>query len=264
MIRILRVGGQRAGVELRSFSRSREAVFFTFAFPLVLLFLFGTLFSEEIGDTGVFFKQYFVGGIVASGIVSVAFQSLAIAVGIEQTDGTVKRLAATPLPLPSYFIGKIGMLLGVSIVQTAIMVTAGITLFDVDAPASLGKWLTFAWVFVLGTTACTLMGIAYSRLVKSPKSAGAVTTLPFVVLQFISGVFVVYDGIPPWLRFVADLFPLRWMALGFRSVFLPDEFAEVEPGGGWQHATIAAVLVTWCVVGLVVSLKSFRWRRREA
>jgi ABC-2 type transport system permease protein len=263
-MRTLRIGISRIGIELRSFSRSREAVFFTFAFPLVLLFLFGTLFSEEIGDTGVYFKQYFIGGIVASGIVSVAFQSLAISIGLEQNDGTIKRLAATPLPLGSYFIGKIGMLLGVSVVQTAIMVVAGIALFDVDAPATLDQWITFAWVFLLGATSCTLLGIAYSRLIKSPKSSGPVTTLPFVVLQFISGVFVVYDGIPPWLRFVADLFPLRWMALGFRSVFLPDSFAEVEPGGGWQHSTIAIVLGIWCVVALAVSLKTFAWRNRES
>jgi ABC-2 type transport system permease protein len=48
-----------------------------------------------------------------------------------------------------------------------------------------------------------------------------------------------------------------------RSVFLPDDMVTLEVGGTWAHGTTAAVLVAWLVVGLVIGVRTFRWRRRD-
>ena len=47
------------------------------------------------------------------------------------------------------------------------------------------------------------------------------------------------------------------------SVLAPDSFEAQEPAGSWQHGMTALVLGVWCVVGLVVCLRTFRWRRRD-
>ena len=62
---------------------------------------------------------------------------------------------------------------------------------------------------------------------------------------------------------VASVFPLKWMAQGMRSVFLPDEAEALEVSGSWQHAATAIVLAAWLVVGLVVGVRTFRWQRRD-
>ncbi len=47
-------------------------------------------------------------------------------------------------------------------------------------------------------------------------------TLPFTVLQFISGVYVPFNDVPALdAATSASFFPLKWMAQGMRSVFLP-------------------------------------------
>jgi ABC-2 type transport system permease protein len=48
-----------------------------------------------------------------------------------------------------------------------------------------------------------------------------------------------------------------------RSVFLPDSFVGQEPSHSWQHGETALVLGAWCVVGLLVALRTFRWSNRE-
>jgi ABC-2 type transport system permease protein len=58
---------------------------------------------------------------------------------------------------------------------------------------------------------------------------------------------------------VASIFPVKWMAQGFRSVFLPDAAVGSEAGGAWEHGRIALVLLAWCVVGSVLCLLTFRW-----
>jgi len=62
---------------------------------------------------------------------------------------------------------------------------------------------------------------------------------------------------------LAAFFPLKWLCQGMRSVFLPDSFQRRELAGSWELGRVALVLVVWAVVGLVVALRYFRWRRRD-
>ena len=65
----LSIGIQRGGLEIRQFMRQRESVVFTMLFPLILLAIFGSVFSNQIAE-GVTFSQYFVAGMIASGLVN--------------------------------------------------------------------------------------------------------------------------------------------------------------------------------------------------
>jgi ABC-2 type transport system permease protein len=256
------VTASRVKVELLTFFREKDQVVFTFLFPVILMLIFGTVFDEEIGG-GVTFPQYFLAGMVASGLMLVSFQNLAIAIAVERDDGTLKRLMGTPMPRSAYFLGKIGLVLVTAVAQLVLLLATAVLVFDVDLPSGAQRWATFAWVGLLGVGAGTLLGIAYSSVPRSGKSASAVVTPVVLVLQFISGVFFVYQDLPPWLRSVAEVFPLKWMAQGMRSVFLPDSFQAQEVAGSWQHGTTALVLAVWAVGGLVLCLRTFRWLRRD-
>jgi ABC-2 type transport system permease protein len=118
------------------------------------------------------------------------------------------------------------------------------------------------WVTLLGSAACTLLGIAVSSLAKNGRSASATVTPIALVLEFISGVFFQFSQIPVWLQTVAAFFPLKWMTQGLRSVFLPDSFAAQEPAGSWELGRVALVLTVWCVAGLVLCVLTFRWQDR--
>ena len=258
----LRLGIDRTGIELRMFFRERDSMVFTFAFPVILLFIFGSVFATDIAP-GVSFTQYFAAGMIASGIALSSFQSLAIGIAVERDDGTLKRLKGTPMPPLAYFIGKIGLVLVTSVVQFGVLLVVSRLFFGLRLPASGGLWLRFAWLFLLGIAAGTTLGIAYSSLARSSRSAAAVVSPVVIVLQFISGIFFVYSSLPSWMQHVGALFPLKWIAQGMRSVFLPDAFAAQEVGG-WQLPQTALVLLAWTVVGLLLCVRTFRWTRRDA
>ena len=259
----VRLGLRRGGLELKSFFRSKEAVVFTFAFPIMLLLLFGTIFSGTIGDTGVDYRQVLVAGVIAAGVMSTTFSSLAMSIAIERDDGTIKRLAGTPMPKSAYFIGKIVLTSTSAVAETAIMLATGVALFGLQLPSDASDWAIFVVVFVLGVVSCSLIGIAYGSLPPTAKSAPAIVNPPFVILQFISGVWVLEAMLPDSLRAVAAIFPLKWMAQGFRSVFLPDSFAAVESAGSWQTPLTIGVLAAWVVGGSVLCLVSFRWKTKD-
>jgi ABC-2 type transport system permease protein len=256
------LGVARTGIEVRQFFRERDHFIFTFAFPVILLFIFGSVFSDDIVP-GVSFTQYFAAGMVASGVVLSSFQSLAISIAVERDDGSLKRLRGTPMPPAAYFLGKIGLVLVTSLIQAAILLLIGSLAFGLNLPTSPELWLRFAWVFVLGTAAGTVVGIAYSSVALSAKSAAAVVSPVVIVLQFVSGVFFVFTEIPGWMQTVGSAFPLKWLAQGMRSVFLPGSFEASEASHSWQLPQTALILAAWTVIGLVLCLRTFRWQRRD-
>jgi len=252
----------RAQVELRTFLREREAVVFTFAFPIILLVIFGSVFGRQELDGGVSFAQYFVAGMIAAGLFGSSFQNLGIAVPIERDSGALKRLAGTPMPRSAYFVGKVVLVAVIALVQNALLLLIGVLFYDLNLPSSADRWVTYAWVSVLGVAACTLLGLAVASAVRNGKTAPAIISPIAIVLQFISGVFFVFSELPVWMQTIASVFPLKWMTQGMRSVFLPDGYAAQEPAGTWEHGRIALVLVLWAVVGLVIAVRTFRWRNK--
>jgi ABC-2 type transport system permease protein len=250
----------RGSVELKEFFRQRESVVFTLAFPVILLVVFGAVLDYDIGG-GVTFTQYFMAGIVAAGILGASLQNMAISIATERSDGTLKGLFGTPMPKSAYFVGKIVQVLAVTVLIVIILLAVGALVYGVDLPSG-SDWLTFLWVTALGSAACTLLGIAVSSLAKNGRSASAMVTPIALVLQFISGVFFQFSQVPVWMQTIASFFPLKWMAQGLRSVFLPDFLAAQEPAGSWELGRVALVLGVWCVAGLVLCVTTFRWQDR--
>jgi ABC-2 type transport system permease protein len=149
-----------------------------------------------------------------------------------------------------------------AVAEVAVLLVVGLAFYHLRLPGA-AAWWTFAWVFVLGVAACSLLGIAASSVPRSAARNGvAVITFPFVILQFISGVYVPFFLVPTWLRDIASVFPLEWMCRGMRSVFVPQAIA-LEPAHSWQHGQTALVLAGWIVAGLVLCLTTFHWQNRQ-
>ncbi|WP_367324495.1 ABC transporter permease [Streptomyces sp. HUAS ZL42] len=257
------LGMQRGALEIKQFFRQRDQVVFTFAFPVVFLFLFASIFHDDVSGAGITASQLYVPAMTAAGIMSTSFQSLGISIAIERDEKVLRRLRGTPMPPSAYFLGKIWLVLVTGLLETAILLLVGTTFYDVDLPSSAARWFDLAWIFVLGLTACALLGIAISSVPKSGKSATSVVVLPFLVLQFISGVYIAIDTIPDWMLNIGALFPLKWMCQGLRGVFLPESAQVLEQAGGWEFGRVALVLGAWCVGGLVLCLLTFRWKNRR-
>ncbi|MBK0422153.1 ABC transporter permease [Leucobacter sp. CSA2] len=267
---ILRAGLSALVIELRGYVRTPDTIVFTFLFPILMLGIFSVAFESmgkvgalPDGTGGVTMAEYYLPGMVAAGIFLSGVQNLAIDIAREKSDGWLRRLGATAISPVSYFIGKAGMILITSLAQAALLIAVAKFAFDVRLPEEPELWLRFAWLFALGIVTMTMLGIALSSLPRSSRSATAVVLPVVLLLQFISGVYLQFTMLPEWLQNFASLFPLKWLAQGMRSVFLPEHFAKAELSGSWDLGLVAVNLGIWLVVGLVISLITFRWTRRS-
>jgi ABC-2 type transport system permease protein len=255
----VRIGLSRVVPELKMFYRRPEQLALTFSMPAVICLLLGSIFTTKLPGTNTSTGAVIAASMLAYGILSTSFVNLGIGIAADRETGALRRLRGTPATASSYFVGKIMLVAIVSLAEAVILLLVGVLVFRLHLPATAFGWFTLTWVFILGTVSCSLLGIFVSNLVSNALSAAVITNGPAVGLQFLSGTYVPLMVLPTWMLIVGSIFPVKWMAQGFRSVLLPPQMVVFEPAGTWEHGRIFLVLATWSVVGLVACLSVFRW-----
>ncbi|GAB7069435.1 ABC transporter permease [Mycobacterium hodleri] len=255
----LRIGLSRVVPELKMFYRRPEQVALTFSMPAVICVLLGSIFTAKLPNSDTSTGAVIAASMLAYGILSTSFINLGISIAADRDTGGLRRLRGTPTTATSYFVGKIVLVAVVSFAEAVILLAVGVLVFHLHLPTDAGEWFTLAWVFVLGTTSCSLLGIFISNYASNAVSAAVITNGPSVALQFISGTYVPLVVLPAWMLTIGSIFPIKWMAQGFRSVLLPPDMVVFEPAGSWEHWRIFLVLTAWSVGGLIGCLAVFRW-----
>jgi ABC-2 type transport system permease protein len=256
------IGLSRVVPELKMFYRRPEQVVLTFSMPAAICLLLGSIFTAKLPNSEVSTGAVIAGSMLAYGILSTSFINLGISIAADRDTGALKRLRGTPTTASSYFIGKIMLVAIVSFAEAVILLLVGVFVFGLQLPSDAFGWFTLMWVFTLGIVSCSLLGIFISSFASNAVSAAVLTNGPAVGLQFLSGTYVPLMVLPTWMLIAGSIFPVKWMAQGFRSVLLPAQMAAFEPAGSWEHGRIFLVLAAWSVGGLLACLLVFRWSDR--
>jgi ABC-2 type transport system permease protein len=233
------------------FWRNREAAFFSFLFPIILLLVLGSVYSEPI--EGVEASTYLLVGLIGYGIAATAFAGLAITLVVRRETGLLKRVRGTPLGPGTYLGAVIGSEVIVIALQVVAQLLVGRLLFDADWPRAPGS---FALAVALGAAALAALGIAVTALVRSAEGSSAVVNAIYLPMAFISGAFFSTQEMPGFLEAISEILPLTYLLDVIRSTFVAGE------GLGSSTGDIAGIAV-WGILGLVVAVRMFRWAPRE-
>jgi ABC-2 type transport system permease protein len=244
---------------LRSFWRNRSGAFFTILLPVMFLVFFGAINRDataQLGPNGpeVGYTTFFAPGMLGMAIMAGTFVSLVIGLTIMRDNGQLKRLRGTPLPTWAFFGGQVVSRLVLVAVEAVLVLSLGRLLFHVSLPPSATAWASFALVVLLGTATFTAVGVAYTRLVANADSAPALANAVYLPLLFLSGAWFPIAGLPHWLASLANTFPLAPMLDGMRQALVLGH----GPGAIWPDLRN---LLVWLAVGLLISLRTFRWER---
>jgi len=233
------------------FWRNREAAFFSFLFPIILLLVLGSVYSEPI--EGVPAATYLLVGLLGYGIAATAFASLAITLVVRREAGLLKRVRGTPLGPGTYLGAVIASQVVVIALQVLAQLLIGRYLFDADWPQAPGS---FAFVVALGAAAFAALGIAVTAFVRSAEGSSAVVNAIYLPMAFISGAFFSTEEMPAFLEAISELLPLTYLLDVLRSTFVAGQGVDSSTGA------LASVSL-WGLVGLVVAVRRFRWAPRE-
>ena len=235
-------------LERRMFWRNPSAAFFGFLLPLLLLAIFGAVFSGRDEDLDVI-----VPGIAGLSVMSATFTSLAYNLTTLRERGILKRLRGTPLPPSAYLAGLGGNAVANALLQVALVIVAGHLVFGVAWPTEWGSLFLFVAV---GVICFSSLGVALSHAIPNPESAPAWVNAVFLPQILIAGVFYDEKDAPQFIRDIAEVLPLKHLIDGLSG-------AMVHGEGVGDHLTALLVLGVWTAVGVVLAVRGFSWEARS-
>jgi len=244
----LRGAWRQYRLERRMFWRNPSAAFFNFLLPLLFLAMFGAIFAGQQADLEVI-----VPGIAGMSVMSTTFTALAFNLTFLREAGILKRMRGTPLPSSAYLAAIGASAITNTVLQIAIVTTAGKLLFGVDWPRD---WLSLA-IFVAAGVACfAALGVALSHVIPNFESAAAYVNAVFLPMIMISGVFYDADRAPAILKDVAQGLPLKHLIDGLSG-------AMVRGEGVGAHGVALLVIGVWGFVAGVLAVRGFSWDERR-
>jgi ABC-2 type transport system permease protein len=240
--------------QMRLYGRSRELAFFTFALPLIMFFLLGSVYgNDRIKSEGnVRAADYLLAGMLGYGAIATGFAGLSIMLVIRRESGILKRVRATPLPAWAYVLALLATTLIAFALEAICMVVLGWAYFNTH----LHNVLSLAVALLLGAATFTTLGLALTALIKSAEGSSAVVNAIYLPISFLSGAFFSPHSFPAVLRAIADALPLVYVIRLVRDIALHSQHIWSRPGD-------VAVVVAWGIVGVIIAARRFRWEPRE-
>jgi ABC-2 type transport system permease protein len=250
----------QARYDLRAFRRNTRARIFTLAVPVLLLLILVSLFhggTVKSGGVTVKIAAYYVPHIAAMAIVGAGLINLLITLVAKRESGSLKRRRATPVPSWVLIAGDATTSIMSSVLIVAVLIAIGAIGFGLNASgAALG---VAAVATVVGAASFCCLAYALGGLVANAESAGPMAQLSTLPVYFISGIYIPDNVLPHWLLNIANVLPVRPLAVALQAAFVP------ATNGGQRFAVgPLLIVVAWGVIGLIVAVRTFSWVPRRS
>lgn len=233
-------------LSLREFS----GILFAVLIPVGLIILLGII----DGDGGTA-EQYAIsqfdlsfGAVSILGISSVGLMTLPLSLSDYRQRKILKRYQVTPISPTIMLLSHLLFCFSLSIVSTVLVYLVSALMFGFSFQGSL---LGFIGIYLLVTVSVHAIGMIVASLAPNAQMAGVIASLIYFPMIFLSGATIPYEVMPAALQAIANFLPLT------HGINLLQAASLGQPLSDFQFSFWVIVLVF--VIGMIVSIKAFRW-----
>jgi ABC-2 type transport system permease protein len=241
----------------KAFWRNPANAFFTFAFPLMFLVIFTSLFGNDditVAGRNISVSTFYVSAIGTFSIITATYTNLAINVSFTRDAGVLKRIRGSPLPSWAFMAGRIGHAILVTILLVAIVVTFGALFYDAEVPTrTLPAFLT---TIAVGAASFSALGLALTSVIPNADASPAIVNASILPLLFLSGIFIPIQDPNAWNVTVAKIFPVYHFAEAMNSAYF-------SPTGSGFEGGHLLVMGAWGLAGVILAVLFFSWEPRR-
>jgi len=208
------------------------------------------LHSTQVEDESLKPIQYLTPGLLGWAVATGATFGAALTLVTWRAKKVLRRLRLSPASTSSVVGARIGVSIGVALVQAVIFV--GVASLPVFGLRLSHSWWMAIPLLIAGTLAFLAIGLLAGSFTKTSEAASAVANLIVLPMAFLSGAFFPLQGAPPWLNAVSRVLPMRHLVDGLVDVMVRGQSpASVLPELG--------ILVGFTVVVGGIAVALFRW-----
>lgn len=229
--------------------------------PVIFILLFVYVFGSAIKLPGNGnYHEYLVGGMFGMALTGTA-QGTAVGVSTDMAAGLIDRFRSLPIARSAVLTGRVLADLLTEVIAIVVLVITGLAV-GWGIHNGIGNAVAAVGLCLLIAFAMTWAGACAGMLVKNPETAQAVGFIFFLPMVFISNTFVPTQGMPAWLRTVANWNPVSAVAAACRHLFgNPNPSASIT---AWpmQHPELATILWSIGLITVFAPLAVHFYRRK--
>lgn len=234
--------------ELKLFLRDPGAVFFTLAWPVILLLLNNSggdnqPVAELGGQRGVDVAVAMLIGMVL-GILG--FINLPVVLAYNRQAGILRRMAVTPVRPRMLLVAHVLTHLLMGTLALALMMAVAVVWMGANLPAAP---VGFAVVYLVGTFALFALGFILAAVSRTHNMALAIGLGLFFPMLFLSGTMMPREVMPDTLARIGTFTPMGPVTEALRDTYAGD-------GLTWMPLAAMAGMI---VVGSALAARWFRW-----
>jgi len=236
--------------ETKLYLRQPIGAFFTLIFPLMILFLFGSLHGNDplpeyngYGTVDVSIPAY-IGMIIGTTGIMV----LTVTMSAYREKGVLRRLRATPLQPQVIVIAQVVVIFMMTVAGMLLLILAGKLVYNLRFDGNL---LSVALAFILGSLSFFSLGFVLAGVMPNARTAQVVGLVILYPMIFLSGAGFPLEMMPEGIRKFSNFLPLTHVVTLLRGLWTGDTLG--------QHITEIIILASLIVVSMLVSTMTFKW-----
>lgn len=235
-------------LELKLQLREPAALFFTLAFPVMLMLVFGAIFGNEAEDFLGGFGQIdlSVPGYIGMIIGTIGLLGIPITLSNYRDQGILRRLRATPLQSGSILWAQVATQVVMTAAGIILLLIVGRAFFNLRVPTGSAILIP---AILLSAFSFFAVGFVLAGVLPTARTAQAVGMAVLYPMLFLSGAAMPRFLMPESVQQVAELLPLTHVVILMEDLWLE---------GTWNLTSLAVVLAL-LAAGLVISRFTFRW-----
>jgi ABC transporter DrrB family efflux protein len=185
--------------------------------PVMFVLLFAYVFGGSIDIPGVNYKEWLLPGIMAQ---TMAFSSFVVAIGLN-TDigkGIVDRLRSLPIQKSSVLVARSLSSLIHSMIGVVVMSLTGLVVGWRVHDGIVKGLLGYALLLLFGF-AMIWVGILIGSRLRSVEAVQGVMFTTIFPVTFLANTFARPEGMPSWLRVIAEWNPISALVQAMRELW---------------------------------------------
>lgn len=229
--------------------RDKQAIFWTYIFPLFFLFLFASVFARGRAEivTGM------MAGLLCISSMSAGLFGMSISLVMMRQRGVLRRYRLAPISSLTIISSELAASFIVLLSTLALQLMLAKAIYQMKI---VGNPLVMLLMLSVGALTFLAIGVIVASVAENARAAQVMSNLLFFPLMFLGGAAFPMAFLPKGLQNVASLLPSQYMVEGLRKVM-------VDGAGLRAILPYLGVLALTFVVASFLAAKLFRWDARE-
>jgi ABC-2 type transport system permease protein len=237
-------------MEAKLFLREPVSAFFTLVFPLIYLFMYGAISGNKptpmYGGRGTIDAA--IPSLTAVIISMTGLMATTMTMATYREKGILRRLRTTPVSPLVVLAAQVVVTFAMTCLGMLLLIAAGKLVYHVRFE---GNAFSLLAGFVLSSLSFFGIGFILAGLMPTVRTAWVAAMVLLYPMLFLSGAFFSVALLPAAVQKVSAFMPLTYVVNLLSGLWIG------QPWG--DHLLDVGVLAALLVVGVLVSVKTFRW-----